>query len=111
MMRLRLRPRPPRAILHHSSSPHHPSSNLVSFSLPNIAHSTHHVVLWWAGLSLPRYERGEETHHVNGDKTDNRPINLLVLSKVDHSRVHNLAWRLMQAVKSVPPFLPARCGL
>lgn len=29
-----------------------------------------------------------EIHHLNGDKTDNRPENLAVLSKVEHATLH-----------------------
>jgi len=37
------------------------------------------------GMSLT----GEvDVHHKNGDKTDNRPVNLEVLSKSDHTRKH-----------------------
>src|SRR5262245_16768667 len=32
--------------------------------------------------------RGEEVHHVNGDKSDNRPENLEVLSTREHKRRH-----------------------
>lgn len=33
---------------------------------------------------------GYEVHHRNRDKSDNRPENLVVLSKRDHRRVHDL---------------------
>lgn len=32
----------------------------------------------------------EDVHHVNGDKTDNRPENLEVLSKSEHAKKHNI---------------------
>ncbi len=31
----------------------------------------------------------EDVHHINGDRTDDRPENLMVLSKSDHTRLHH----------------------
>lgn len=35
--------------------------------------------------------RGYEVHHINGDKEDNRPCNLAVLSKEEHRKIHSAA--------------------
>ena len=32
---------------------------------------------------------GYEVHHINGIKTDNRPSNLIVLSKAKHRAIHS----------------------
>lgn len=42
--------------------------------------------------------REEEVHHINGIKTDNRPENLFVLSKSEHSREH---FRLFVSVQKL----------
>ncbi|MDN5687781.1 MAG: HNH endonuclease [Brachybacterium sp.] len=52
---------------------------------------------WWVGPDryVEAYEHrivmdrpAGEVHHRNGDKTDNRPDNLVVLSKEDHAALH-----------------------
>ena len=38
---------------------------------------------------IGRYlNKDEVVHHINGDKKDNRPSNLLVLSKTEHKKIH-----------------------
>ena len=32
--------------------------------------------------------RNEHVHHINGIKTDNRPENLVVLTKLEHHKLH-----------------------
>ena len=31
---------------------------------------------------------GREVHHIDGDKTNNRPSNLTIVSKAQHRRIH-----------------------
>ena len=31
---------------------------------------------------------GREVHHIDGDKTNNRPSNLTIVSKTEHRRIH-----------------------
>ncbi|MFI1928347.1 HNH endonuclease [Streptomyces sp. NPDC020377] len=48
-----------------------------------------------------RLETADEVHHINRDKTDNRPENLVVLSGPDHSYITALDnWRDLKELKS-----------
>lgn len=38
-------------------------------------------------------QRREEVHHINGDRTDNRPDNLRILSPGEHQRFHDFGAR------------------
>jgi hypothetical protein len=42
----------------------------------------------------------EVTHHINGNKLDNRPENLMVMSASEHSRLENLGKKLTDEHKA-----------
>ena len=46
----------------------------------------HLWVLEQQGIIIPT---GFEVHHLNFDRLDNNPSNLIVLSKSDHAKLHN----------------------
>lgn len=48
----------------------------------------HRVV--WEDTNGRMLDPKECVHHVNGDKTDNRPDNLIAMSRADHRRLHAL---------------------
>jgi hypothetical protein len=62
-------------------APDHPRADQSGYVLE-------HILLAEAKLGRP-LEDGEEVHHLNGDRADNRLENLQVLSKSDHIRLHN----------------------
>jgi HNH endonuclease len=47
-----------------------------------------HVLVWERthGRSVPA---GHDVHHVDGDKLNNDPSNLLLLTKLEHKRIHS----------------------
>ena len=47
-----------------------------------------HFLVWVSAGNL-KPEEDETLHHRSGDKADNRLSNLMVISKGEHSRIHN----------------------
>lgn len=58
-----------------------------------------------------RLQPGEQVHHINGDKTDNRPENLEVMADLAHHRVKH---RRSGAERRIPgesnPLITCQCG-
>ncbi len=55
-------------------------------SAANGYYAEHRLV--WEQANGRRLETGEDVHHINGDTQDNRPENLVALSKSDHMKAH-----------------------
>lgn len=49
------------------------------------------------GIRVPE---GNVVHHINGNKTDNRPENLLMMERGEHTRLHSTGREMDEAVKS-----------
>lgn len=56
-------------------------------------YSYEHVVVAEAAIGR-RIRKGKHVHHINGDKLDNRPENLLVMTDSEHRKLHRQVERL-----------------
>ncbi len=48
-----------------------------------------HVYIWWKNNpNIPYDSNHEVIHHINGDSLDNRPENLIKVSRSEHTKIH-----------------------
>lgn len=66
---------------------HVTASGYVRLWDPDTAYRYEHRVVAEQMLGRP-LERGEQVHHLNGNKTDNRPENLVILGIREHAQLH-----------------------
>lgn len=57
-----------------------------------------------------RLRPGEQAHHINGDKQDNRPANIEVLDIADHRAEHRRRDRGLRLPGQRNPVVTCRCG-
>lgn len=54
--------------------------------------------------------KGEHVHHINGNKLDNRPENLEVLSVSHHRAQHRTSGKPRRDPGEASPMVPCKCG-
>lgn len=56
---------------------------------PNSSKCTEHVVVWCAINNLNSVPQGYCVHHIDHNKTNNNPENLMLISGSQHTKYHN----------------------
>ena len=81
--------------------PEHPNSNR--------GYIFEHIAVLEKKLGRYLYAH-EDSHHINGIKDDNRPENLVAMSKSEHTRLHATGRKRPDIVRHGYDFICSKCG-